>query len=255
MSASSDAAEQVVRFYLEGVEVACKVSGKGAEHVIALLLNVLKNQEQTRGKARLNKMLKTCNNLKVFTIQKKDLKKFAKEAKSYGVLYSALIDKQNKNLDGMVDIMVRDEDASKINRIVERFKLTTSNPVQVKAEVQKELKQELKKLREENKKDKSESDRDERSIGVKTKSQEDLEKEEVANFNMALTEKSPLSEPYSMTSKETKETLSKRKSVRAELSKIKQEMKKEKDFKAKEKSKNKGFQKKQYKKKSKSKEL
>lgn len=41
--------------------------------------------------------------------------------------------------------MVREEDASKIDRIVERFKLTTSNPVKVKTEVQKTLKKELEK--------------------------------------------------------------------------------------------------------------
>ncbi|MGI6777099.1 MAG: PcfB family protein [Acetivibrionales bacterium] len=46
---------------------------------------------------------------------------FQYEAKRYGVLYCALRDK--KSLDGMCDIMVRVEDASKINRIVERFKL------------------------------------------------------------------------------------------------------------------------------------
>ena len=243
MNTGGDAAEQMVRFYLEGVEVACRISGKGAEHFIGLLLNVLKNKEQTRGKARLNSMLKSGKNLSVFTIQKKDLAKFAKEAKSYGVLYSALINRQNKNLDGMVDIMVREEDASKIDRIVERFKLTTSNPVKVKTEVQKTLKKELEKIHNEQKLNEPES----RNINVQTKNIQDIaqekqeqapmQKEKNINFNMAKTDQSPLSEPYSLKSEGKTKKINDRKSVKKELSEIKQEMQKKKDFKSKEKNK------------------
>ena len=46
---------------------------------------------------------------------------FVKEAKKYGVLYNVLIDKKQSKKDGMVDIIVRAEDAAKINRIFERF--------------------------------------------------------------------------------------------------------------------------------------
>ena len=131
MNAGGDAAEQVVRFYLEGFEVMAKLSGKGAERVIALLLNVIKDHKQTKGKARLNTMLKSGKPLSIFTINRKDLKKFATKAKEYGVLYSALMNKLDKSPDGLVDIMVRAEDASKINRIVERFKLTISDDVKI----------------------------------------------------------------------------------------------------------------------------
>jgi len=73
--------------------------------------------------------------LKVFAVRNEDLKKFCQEAKRYGVLYCALRDK--KNLDGMCDIMVRAEDASKINRIVERFKLATVDTASIKSEIEK----------------------------------------------------------------------------------------------------------------------
>ena len=78
----------------------------------------MKNHKQTKGKTRLNSMLKSGKPLKIFTMQKKDLAKFTKEAKSYGVLYCALVNRKNKNFDDMVDILVRQEDASKIDRIV-----------------------------------------------------------------------------------------------------------------------------------------
>lgn len=139
MNAGGDAAEQVVRFYLEGFEVMARLSGKGAERVIALLLNVIKDHKQTKGKARLNTMLKSGKPLSIFTINRKDLKKFATKAKEYGVLYSALMNKLDKSPDGLVDIMVRAEDASKINRIVERFKLTISDDVKIETEVKKGL--------------------------------------------------------------------------------------------------------------------
>ena len=52
----------------------------------------------------------------MFTVSEEHLKQFAAEAKRYGVVYCALRGKE-KSADGMVDIMVRAEDASKINRI------------------------------------------------------------------------------------------------------------------------------------------
>lgn len=144
MNTGGDVADQMVKFYLEGFEVLAKVTGKGAEHTIALLVNIMKDKSQTKGKARLNTMLKSGKPLNIFTINRKDLKKFASEAKRYGVLYSALIDKFDKTQDGLVDIMVRQDDASKINRIVERFKLNTSNETKIVATVQKGIDERIK---------------------------------------------------------------------------------------------------------------
>ena len=106
MNTGGDVADQMVKFYLEGFEVLAKVTGKGAEHTIALLLNIMKDKSQTKGKARLNTMLKSGKPLNIFTINRKDLKKFASEAKRYGVLYSALIDKFDKTQDGMNTTLV-----------------------------------------------------------------------------------------------------------------------------------------------------
>ena len=117
MSVSGDSAEQVVRLSLEGFEVIAKLTGSGAKNIAALLYTIMKDQKQTKGKTRINNMIKSGKALKIFSISKEDLKKFSQEAKRYGILYTALIDRNNKDLDGMVDIMVRDEDAPRINRI------------------------------------------------------------------------------------------------------------------------------------------
>ena len=242
MNAGGDAAEQVVRFYLEGFEVMAKLSGKGAERVIALLLNVIKDHKQTKGKARLNTMLKSGKPLSIFTINRKDLKKFATKAKEYGVLYSALMNKLDKSPDGLVDIMVRAEDASKINRIVERFKLTISDDVKIETEVkkgldEKGLSREGKVVTEQPSKEEKKPNEVEK-VGLNKTPSIPVKKEEVS---VALTGKENLLEPDSKTSKvidiTSSNTTENRQSVRKDLANIKKEM----DLKDKQElSKNKG---------------
>ena len=91
MTSSGDAAEQVVRLSLEGFEVAAKLTGSAAKEIAILLASVLKQEvtqsSKTRGKARLTNMIKSGKELKVFSIQQRDLQKFTQHAKKYGVLY------------------------------------------------------------------------------------------------------------------------------------------------------------------------
>ena len=131
MNPGGDAAEQVVRLSLEGVEVAARISGNGAKHIALLLYAALKQEQKTKGKARLTSMLKTGKELKVYTITQKDLATFSKEAKRYGVLYCVLKDRKNTDPNAAVDVIARAEDASKIQRITERFRLATVNRADV----------------------------------------------------------------------------------------------------------------------------
>ena len=133
MNSSGDAAEQVVRFSLEGTEVALRLTGSAAKNIAAALYTILKNRDKTKtaGRQRLTAMLKSGKELKVFTLPEEHLKQFTVEAKRYGVVYCALRGKE-PSADGLVDIMVRTEDASKINRIVERFKLATVDAASIK---------------------------------------------------------------------------------------------------------------------------
>ena len=171
MNQSSDAAEQIVRMSLEGFEVAAKVTGSGAKNVAVLLYTVMKNKEQTSGKAKLSNMLKSGKPLTVFSIKTDNLKKFQEEAKRYGILYCALLEKKQKAPDGLVDIVVRKEDAGRINRIVERFNLASYNKAEIISNIEKTRKQKNNKGRES------------------------------SNPHLAKTEKSPLSKPISETQK------------------------------------------------------
>lgn len=136
MNTGGEAGEQMVRMSLNGVEVAAKITGAGAKQLAVLLYAILKEQDKTKGAARLSSMLRSGKELKVFTVRQSDLKLFAKEARRYGVLYCALKGIR-KNPDGMVDVMVRAEDASKINRIVERFELAAVDKASIRDEIAK----------------------------------------------------------------------------------------------------------------------
>lgn len=195
MSYSGDAAEQVVRMSLQGAEVAAKITGEGAKHIAVLLYAILKEQNKTKGQVRLTNMLKSGKELKVFAVKDEDLKRFCIEAKKYGVLYCVLKDKNAT--DGITDIMVRAEDASKINRIFERFQLATVDIGSIKNEIEKEQTKD--------------------SIGLEGEKSPFQEK----------TEKSRPSEPISTIKKQADKGISteKRPSVRDELRKIQEKRK------------------------------
>lgn len=234
MSVSGDSAEQVVRLSLEGFEVIARLTGNGAKNVAAMLYTIMKDRKQTKGKTRLNNMLKSGKALKIFSIKKEDLRMFQSEAKRYGILYSALIDKKNQNFDGMVDIMVRDEDASRINRIVERFKLTTVDTAKIQTEVQKSI-EERKEKESQKPKDKGVQEKSKEELLEDVLSQKPIQKESMQqeNFNSAMTVKSPQSERSLNKTEGVAKPLNKKKSVRKELAEIKEEVRKEAEIKAK----------------------
>ena len=66
MNTGGDAAEQVVRLSLEGFEVAAKLTGTAAKELTVLLVSVLKQEQKTKGKARLTNMLNRERNSRFF---------------------------------------------------------------------------------------------------------------------------------------------------------------------------------------------
>lgn len=122
MNTSGDAAEQVVRLSLEGVEVAAKITGSAAKEVSALLIAALKNRDRNKvkGRQRLTAMLRSGKELTIFTVKNQDMARFVADAKRYGVVYCVLREAKD-NPQGISEIMVRAEDAAKINRIVGEY--------------------------------------------------------------------------------------------------------------------------------------
>lgn len=138
MDTSGQAAEQIVRYSIEGMEYTLKLAGKGAEHLAAMLMALNRAKQKTRGHTTLRALLKSGKELTVFSIPPDRLKEFAQEAKRYGVLYCALKDKTPS---AITDILVRAEDAAKLSRIVERLGLgTVSQTAQAEVEpIDKEI--------------------------------------------------------------------------------------------------------------------
>lgn len=229
MNNSGDAAEQIVRMSLEGTEVALRLTGSAAKNIAAGIYAIMKNGDKNKlkGKQRLTSMLKSGKELRVFTVSEEHLKQFAAEAKRYGVVYCALRGK-GKSADGLVDVMVRAEDASKINRIVERFKLSTVDAASIKHDIEKA-------------KTEKSSTRTEPERGVMEKSEEDkliddmlsepMRKDENTISNPTVrTEKPPPSEPTSKKRSKSDEGVTKKAdkpSVREELREIKESRKKD----------------------------
>ena len=223
MNTSGDAAEQIVRLSLEGFEVAARLSGAAAKNIAILLVSVLKEEQKTKGKARLTNMIKSGKELKVFSLQSKDLKKFTQEAKRYGVLYCVLKDKESKDPTATIDVIARAEDASKIQRIVERFELGKVD----KATIIKDAKEAL------DKKDNSKSEKTKLEIIVDDALKPNKD-QNVVNPNIALTgEDLPLRPNSEKADSKTSGSIKDKKqrpSVKKKLEAYKQKLEKSKSY-------------------------
>ena len=106
MSQSGEAAEQltnmVTNMTVKGVECVSNLAGRGALSLATFLIAALKDEKRVSGKTRMRSF--RGKPTRVFVIRQSELKTFAQEAKKYGILYAAILDKRNK--DGLCDIVV-----------------------------------------------------------------------------------------------------------------------------------------------------
>lgn len=120
MNYGSEPADQVVRYTLEGAEVALKLSGLAAKNFAVFAYAVLKDQKKNKGKTRLVRMLKEQRPLKFFTVPSGQMREFAQEAKKRGLLFVPIRNKQNP---GEIELVVFADDAAKVNRVMDRLNL------------------------------------------------------------------------------------------------------------------------------------
>lgn len=118
MNYGADAADQIVRYSLDGVEHTLRISGAVAKNLAIFIAVVMKDQKKTKGKTRMARMLKERRPLKFFTVPDEKLKDFAKEAKARGLLYVVVKDKKKKINN---EIMVFADDAAKMNRVLDQL--------------------------------------------------------------------------------------------------------------------------------------
>lgn len=119
MNNGADAADQMVRESLQFAEVAIKLSAMGFQKSLAIAWAYMKENPKVRGKTNLDRLLREGKELRLISLQTKDLKDFEQQAKQYGLLFAAIKDKAAAG--EKVDIMFKAEDVSKLNRIYERM--------------------------------------------------------------------------------------------------------------------------------------
>lgn len=119
MSQGSDAAEQMVRETMIISETAAKLAGLGAKNLAVLLALYLREEHQLKGETNLKKLLKEGREIRVFCLDKDSLAEFKQHAKDYGIVYSAL--KQKNDDSRIVDVLVKAEDTPRVNRILEKM--------------------------------------------------------------------------------------------------------------------------------------
>ncbi len=176
-------------------EVAAKITGAGAKQVAVLLYAILREQKKTKGKTRLTNMLRSGKELKVFAVKDTDLKQFCEASKKYGVLYCVLKDRNAD--DGITDVMVRAEDASKINRIFERFQLATVDMGSVKSEIERSRREKAAEEFPEPERSAAESDKTAQLVDSMLQKPDKEQEGHTPNPAQARTTKSPQSEPIS----------------------------------------------------------
>ena len=193
LNTGGEAADQVIKMGLNGAEVALRITGVAAKEVATMLYAILKDNKKSKGRTRLENLIKTGRPLTIFTVKASDYDQFKIEAKKYGILYSGIRDSKMSN-DGMVDIIVKQEDASRINRIVERFKFAdvSQSEAQIKSDIERTRKAKKQKdVPDYNQQMKSENEKVMEEIFAKP-----LQKEaNASNLNLAKTTKSRQSEP------------------------------------------------------------
>lgn len=122
ISTESEAAGEIVNIAVKGATEAVTLAGRGALNLAAFLVAALKEQQRTKGKVNLRAF--RAKSTTVFTLKNiEELRLFHRAAKKYGILFSTVVDK--KHLDGQCDVIVPIEDAARVNRIIDGYRLST----------------------------------------------------------------------------------------------------------------------------------
>ena len=128
MNTSGDAAESIVRLSMEGIEAALRITGSGAKGLAMVIIALLQSNDSLRnkGRTRLKTMLKSGKPTAVFAVKNEDLETFMTSAKKYGILYAVIRDPNGMDHD-VTDVIVKSEDAGRVNRLVEKFDLNVKD--------------------------------------------------------------------------------------------------------------------------------
>ena len=115
-------AVQIIRVAYDGIEIAMKLGsgGIGAMQRAIDFLKGMLDYEKSLGKTSMKKLLIKGGDLQVFQFKAEDMKKVARMARKYGILYSVLPD-INK-ADGMSEVIFHTEAVPRVNMMIQKLK-------------------------------------------------------------------------------------------------------------------------------------
>ena len=119
--------------------MALKLSGMAAKNFALFIYAVLKDQKKTHGKTRLVRMLREQRPFKFFNVPTENMKEFATEAKTHGLLYVPIRNKQKAD---RIEVVVFADDASKVQRIFDNLGLDAVKAQAGEATIEKVQEQE-----------------------------------------------------------------------------------------------------------------
>ena len=131
MENGAQESSKIARVILDGATRLIKISADIPRYVFEMvhILQAVQNGPR-EGQVKMRKMMETGSALKVIPLKgKEDYAKFAEGAKQYGFMYSVVEDTQK----GVFDIVIREEDAPRVNRIIERYEMRPEDIITVKA--------------------------------------------------------------------------------------------------------------------------
>lgn len=132
MDNGSKEAAEVIRLTMDGMQLMLKLSGNVTKELLEFFAAVQKKEgTKTSGKQNLKKLLASGSELKVFTIKGRErFSVFAKEAKEWGVVYSVIRRNSADKESEIYEVLVKAEDAAKLNRMIEKYGLMASVAVE-----------------------------------------------------------------------------------------------------------------------------
>lgn len=126
MNTSGEVADLMVKDGIQITESAAKLAGLGAKNLAAIIIALVNDDNKTQGMTKLKQLLKSEKPLCIMQIKEADIKKFSKEAKNYGVLFTAVKDKTKQS--EYCDIIAKQDDVPQLNYILEKMGYPAPTP-------------------------------------------------------------------------------------------------------------------------------
>ncbi|MBQ9347345.1 MAG: DUF3801 domain-containing protein [Oscillibacter sp.] len=119
MNPGGEAADTLVKMYLNGVETLIRLSGSFLKNLLALTMALAKDHKKVSGKINLAKMLRETRDLRTFTMTQAQYKAFKRLAKKQGILFAAVTDRDDKGK--LVDVILPATELDRANLLFERI--------------------------------------------------------------------------------------------------------------------------------------